>query len=79
MAERNRIVDPRTKYVYTVAEGGLVEVFDPESGLTGWFAETGEWKSGELRYANRQMLGWMGRLSVRKAQRFADAQEDSDR
>jgi hypothetical protein len=69
MAQRNQLVDPRTKQVYTIVEDGLVEVFDPESGLRGRFADTGEWKSGELRYANRQLLGWMGRLSVRKAMR----------
>lgn len=67
MSEAKKLVDPITKLVYSVAEGGLVEAYDPATDTRGWFRETGEWHSGELRYANRQLLGWIGRLSVRQA------------
>lgn len=67
MAESKKLVDPLTKQVYTATEDGLVEVYDPATGKRGLFTETGEWKSGELRYANRQLAGWMGRLAVRRA------------
>ncbi|MGH3629741.1 MAG: hypothetical protein ACRDRL_20175 [Sciscionella sp.] len=67
MPEVKKLVDPLTKQVYSTTEDGLVEVYDPATGKRGRFTETGEWKSGDLRYANRQLAGWMGRLAARRA------------
>ncbi|QSE92097.1 hypothetical protein JWS13_27415 [Rhodococcus pseudokoreensis] len=64
-----RLVDPLTHEVYTATDDGLVKVHDPDTGREGIFSETGEWRSGELRYANRQLLGWMGRMSSRQARK----------
>lgn len=68
-AKEKRLVDPLNQQVYTPTHDGLVRVVDPATGQEGIFTETGEWKSGELRYANRQLLGWMGRMSVRQARK----------
>jgi hypothetical protein len=67
VAEPKRLVDPLNKQVYTTTEDGLVELFDPETGKRGIFTENAEWVSGDLRYANRQLAGWIGRLSRRQA------------
>lgn len=67
MAEEKKLVDPLTKYVYTMTDDGLVEVFDPATRKRGIFTEQAEWRSGDLRYANRQLIGWIGRLAVRRA------------
>lgn len=56
-------VHPVSKYVYTLTEDGLVEVRDPETGLFGLFDENARWISGELRYADAQATGWVGRLA----------------
>ncbi len=64
-----QLVDPITKFVYTATEDGLVEVHDPETDQRGRYNEVGEWKSGDRVYANRQLLGWIGRLSARLAAR----------
>lgn len=56
-------VHPVSKHVYTLTENGLVEVRDPETGLSGLFDENARWISGELRYADVQATGWVGRLA----------------
>lgn len=61
------LTDPLNGQVYTTTDDGLVEVYDPSTGECGVFDENGEWQSGELKYANRQLLGWMGRASARLA------------
>lgn len=61
MAGEKKLVDPLKGHVYTGTDDGYVEVHDPETGQTGTFDETGQWISGELTYANRQLLGWVGR------------------
>jgi hypothetical protein len=53
--------------VYTAREDGWVDLVDPATGKSGVFDETGQWHSGELRYADRQLLGRIGRLAVRRA------------
>lgn len=67
MTEEKKLIDPLTRQVYTATEDGLVEVFDPATGKRGIFTENAEWCSGELRYVNRQLAGWIGRLSARRA------------
>lgn len=67
--KEKKLVDPLNQQVYTATEDGLVKVHDPATGQEGIFSETGEWHSGELKYANRQLLGWIGRLSSRQAGR----------
>lgn len=42
---------------------------DPATGHDGILNDTGEWQSGELEYANHQLVGWMGRKSVRQARK----------
>lgn len=59
------LTDPISKQVYSLTDGGLVQVFDPATGETGFFESDGHWVSGELRYANRQLLGWVGRLALK--------------
>ncbi|MFF2109414.1 hypothetical protein [Rhodococcus koreensis] len=67
--KEKKLVDPMNHQVYTATDDGLVKVHDPETGREGIFSESGEWHSGELRYANRQLLGWMGRMSSRQARK----------
>lgn len=67
MAEAKKLIDPINQQVYTATEDGLVEVFDPATGKRGIFNENAEWISGDLRYINRQLAGWIGRLSRRQA------------
>lgn len=61
MATHKKLVDPITRYVYTGTEDGFVEVHDPTSGKRGMFEESGRCRSGELTYANRQLIGWVAR------------------
>ena len=68
MAEPKRLVDPINGYVYTARDDGRVDVVDPATGKSGVFDDLGIWHEGELTYANRQLLGWIGRLAVRRAQ-----------
>ena len=67
MPEHKQLVDRLTGYVYSTAPDGRVEVRDPETGVFGVFDDTGAWYSGDITYANRQLLGWIGRLSARLA------------
>ncbi|SNR90951.1 hypothetical protein SAMN06265360_13112 [Haloechinothrix alba] len=67
MAAAKELTDPLTGQVYAMTEDGFVEVYDPSTGQRGIFNEKGEWQSGELKYANRQLLGWMGRAAARQA------------
>jgi hypothetical protein len=74
MPEHKQLVDPLTNYVYSTTGDGLVEVRDPATGAQGIFDDTGAWHSGDISYANRQLLGWIGRLSARLAtQRGGDS------
>jgi hypothetical protein len=67
-------VHPVSKHVYTLTDDGLVEVRDPETGRRGLFDEQARWISGELRYADVQATGWVGRLArIRPRTRPADA------
>lgn len=66
-AEPKKLVDPINGCVYTAREDGLVDVVDPSTGQSGVFDEFGQWHSGDLTYANRQLLGWIGRLAIRRA------------
>ena len=61
MAKKRSLIDPVTKYQYTLADGGNVLVEDPASGQRGLFAPDGQFIEGELNYANRQLLGWISR------------------
>lgn len=67
MPEQKQLVDRLTGYVYSTAPDGRVEVRDPATGVVGIFDDTGAWHSGDIKYANRQLLGWIGRLSARLA------------
>ena len=66
--EEKKLVDPINGYIYLARDDGRVDVTDPETGATGVFDDLGQWHEGDLRYANRQLLGWIGRLAVRRAQ-----------
>ena len=67
MAEEKKLVDPINGYVYTARADGRVDVVDPATGQSGIFDDLGQWHEGDLTYANRQLLGWIGRLAVRRA------------
>lgn len=67
MAEPKKLVDPINGNIYTARPDGLVDVLEPSTGKTGVFDDKGVHHSGELTYANRQLLGWIGRLAVRQA------------
>ena len=67
MTEPKKLVDPINGYVYIAREDGRVDVTDPATGKSGIFDDLGIWHEGELTYANRQLLGWIGRLAVRRA------------
>jgi len=58
-----QFVHPVTKQIYQLTEDGLVEVHDPATGQRGIFDEHARWISGELRYADVQATGWVGRLA----------------
>lgn len=62
-----KVTDPISKQVYSLADNGLVHVLDPNTEQTGLFEANGQWVSGELRYANRQLLGWIGRIHILNA------------
>ena len=65
--EEKKLVDPINGYVYLARDDGRVDVTDPATGKSGIFDDLGIWHEGELTYANRQLLGWIGRLAVRRA------------
>ncbi|WP_239381189.1 hypothetical protein [Frankia sp. CIT1] len=55
------LTHPITKQVYTLTDTGLVEVHDPTTGQRGLFDSEGRWQSGEIRHADLQITGWVGR------------------
>ncbi|WP_340375214.1 transposase [Streptomyces sp. SS7] len=61
-----QVIHPLTGHVYRLTEDGLVEVTDPETGARGVFDFQARWQSGELRHADLQMAGWVGRLAQRR-------------
>jgi hypothetical protein len=61
-----QVVHPLSKQVYRLTEDGLVEVSVPDTGQTGIFDHHGVWQSGELKNADIQLAGWVGRLALRK-------------
>jgi hypothetical protein len=71
--EEKKLIDPINGYVYIARDDGRVDVTDPATGKTGIFDDLGIWHSGELTYANRQLLGWIGRLAVRRAIQGGDS------
>lgn len=66
MSEAKEVVHPLTRQVYRLTDDGLVEVYDPETGRRGIFDEHARWQSGELRHADMQITGWVGRLARRR-------------
>ena len=61
MAGKRVLVDPRTKYEYTLDGDGFVVVEDPATGKRGRFAQDARFVDGDLTYCNRQLLGWVAR------------------
>jgi hypothetical protein len=61
-----QVIHPLTGQVYRLTEDGLVEVSDPKTGARGVFDFQARWQSGELRHADLQMAGWVGRLAQRR-------------
>ncbi|MFC8436302.1 transposase [Streptomyces sp. NPDC057253] len=61
-----QVIHPLTGQVYRLTEDGLVEVTDPATGAQGLFDFQARWLSGELRHADLQMAGWVGRLAQRR-------------
>ena len=61
-----QVIHPLTGHVYRLTEDGLVEVTDPATGARGLFDFQARWHSGELRHADLQMAGWVGRLARRR-------------
>jgi hypothetical protein len=53
---------PLSGFTYELTEEGLVQVSDPKTGHIGVFDSTGRWFSGEIKDADPQILGWVGRL-----------------
>lgn len=70
------MVHPVTRQVYTLTADGLVEVYDPATGLRGVFDEQGRYRSGDLRHADYQLAGWVGRLAHRPGVTGADGPDD---
>jgi hypothetical protein len=64
-----QVTHPLTGHVYRLTEDGLVEVTDPRTGARGIFDFQAHWQSGELRHADLQMTGWVGRLARRRSAR----------
>ncbi|WP_053755024.1 hypothetical protein [Streptomyces sp. MMG1533] len=64
-----QVIHPLTGQVYRLTEDGLVEVTDPRTGAQGIFDFQARWQSGELRHADLQMAGWVGRLARRRGAR----------
>ncbi|MEV4865261.1 transposase [Streptomyces ossamyceticus] len=64
-----QVIHPLTGHVYRLTEDGLVEVTDPSTGARGVFDFQARWQSGELRHADLQMAGWVGRLARRRGAR----------
>jgi hypothetical protein len=52
---------PLSGFVYALADDGRVEVRDPNSERFGIFDATGRWYAGDIREADPQILGWVGR------------------
>ncbi|MFI7403950.1 transposase [Streptomyces sp. NPDC049541] len=61
-----QVIHPLTGHVYRLTADGLVEVTDPKTGARGVFDFQARWQSGELRHADLQMAGWVGRLARRR-------------
>lgn len=61
------VVHPLTKQLYTLTDDGLVEIFDPATGRRGQFDADGRWQSGEIRHADLQLAGWVGRRGRSRA------------
>jgi hypothetical protein len=66
------VIHPLTKVVYSLTPEGLVQVHDPKAGLTGLFDSHGRWQSGELRDADIQVCGWVGRTAEIKRLRATE-------
>ena len=64
-APLKQLVHPLTRHIYRLTEDGLVEVEDPIGGRTGVFDHECNWRSGDLRSADPQMVGWVGRVAQR--------------
>ena len=58
---RKSMKHPRTGFIYTQLEFDKVEVRDPTTDQYGIFNSTGTWYEGDLRDADQQILGWIGR------------------
>lgn len=61
------VVHPLTRQVYSLTAEGLVEVFDPQTGQKGLFDAGGNWQSGDVRHADLQIAGWVGRVAKHTA------------
>ncbi len=59
------VTHPISKQVYTLTDNGLVEVYDPTTGQRGLFDSDARWQSGEIRHADLQVAGWVGRRARR--------------
>jgi hypothetical protein len=66
---------PVTGFVYALTDDGRVQVSDPASDRFGIFDSTGRWFSGEIRDADPQILGWVGRLPAAREVQAADAEQ----
>lgn len=64
---------PISGCIYTVNPEGLVNVHDPRTGQFGVFDSNGVWVEGEIREADLQALGWVGRSPEARAIREAGA------
>lgn len=62
---------PISGCIYSVNPEGLVNVSDPATGQYGVFDSTGRWYEGEIRDADMQALGWVGRSPEARAIREA--------
>ena len=71
---------PVTGFLYSLTADGRVQVSDPASDRVGIFDSTGRWFSGEIRDADPQILGWVGRLPAARDLRAdgADAGAGAD-
>ena len=59
-----KVKHPTLNQVFELEHDGTVRVDDLDTGLTGWFDVHGRPVRGDLRYADVQLLGWVGGKSL---------------
>lgn len=61
---------------YELLENGTIRVVNHDLGLEGIFAGNGTWLSGDLRFAEKHMVEWVG--GAHTARRIAASRAADD-